>query len=194
MTDSELFALIKKGDKSAFSIAYENYHKSLYLLAFRYLKDRMLAEDIVQNVFVKLWDSKADIYVETSLKSYLYMMVRNLTLNCIRDNNTAIAHNYRIAQEAEIYDDNLLEMIRKKELMDAFYKAIDLLPEQKKKICLLKMDERKSNQDIADVLSLSVNTVKSHYSQAIKMLRVNMERFLFFIILFYLLGVSIITS
>ena len=70
----------------------------------------------------------------------------------------------------------MLETIERKELMAAFYQAITLLPAQKKEICLLKMEGKLSNQEIADKMQLSVSTVKTHYAQAIKLLRAAMSR------------------
>ncbi|GHT11555.1 hypothetical protein AGMMS4956_04760 [Bacteroidia bacterium] len=87
-----------------------------------------------------------------------------------------VEHCYKIAQHTDAYEDNLLETIEQKELMDIFYKAVALLPTQKKEVCLLKMEEKLSNQDIAHTMQISVNTVKTHYAQALKMLRGYMEK------------------
>jgi RNA polymerase sigma-70 factor (ECF subfamily) len=148
----------------------------LYALSYRYLKSQAVAEDAVQHVFVKLWEHRADIMVVANLRNYLYSMAKNYILNYIRNEHSAIAHNYRIAQSAGAVEDNLLETIERKELMAMFYQAIKLLPPQKKEICLLKMEDKLSNQEIADKMQLSVNTVKTHYAQAIKLLRVAMRR------------------
>lgn len=180
--DDILFRLIQKGNKRAFTIAYERYNKMLYALAFRYLKERLSSEDIIQQVFAKFWEYHSDISISISLRNYLYTMTKNLILNQIRDINTSLIRNYQIAQSEDSFEDNLLSAIEEKELMSIFYQAINMLPEQKKTVCILKMEEKMSNQDIAKRMDISINTVKTHYAQAIKLLRSYIEKMLIIII------------
>lgn len=170
--DSSLFLLIKKRDKEAFTVVYHKYHHYLYSLAFRYLKDVELAEDAVQHVFVKLWDSARYIDVDINMKNYLYTMTKNFVLNQIRDNKEMISLNYENAQ-IEITDESsdVVSIMEDKQLLSLLYEGIQHLPPQKKEICHLKIDENKSNQEIAEVMGISVNTVKSHYQESVKMLR-----------------------
>lgn len=184
--DNILFRLITEGNKMAFTLVYERYNKMLYILAVRYLKDRYMAEDAVQQTFTRLWEYRSDIYISVSLRNYLYTMTKNHILNIIRNANNEITHNYEIAQSSDIGEDNLFEMIEKKELMSIFYKGIELLPEQKRTVCLLKMEEKISNQEIAQKMNISINTVKTHYAQAIKQLRTYIEKMLIIIMLLIL--------
>lgn len=184
--DNILFRLITEGNKMAFTLVYERYNKMLYILAVRYLKDRYMAEDAVQQTFTRLWEYRSDIYISVSLRNYLYTMTKNHILNVIRNANNEIIHNYEIAQSSDIGEDNLFEMIEKKELMSIFYKGIELLPEQKRTVCLLKMEEKISNQEIAQKMNISINTVKTHYAQAIKQLRTYIEKMLIIIMLLIL--------
>ena len=174
--DEHLLRLLRQGNKDAFTCIYERYHKMLYALSYKYLKSQAVAEDAVQHVFVKLWEHHADIIVMINLRNYLYSMTKNYILNHIRNAHSAVAHNYRIAQVTGAVEDNLFETIERKELRAMFYRAVKLLPPQKKEICLLKMEGRLSNQEIADKMELSVNTVKTHYAQAIKLLRAAMSK------------------
>jgi RNA polymerase sigma-70 factor (ECF subfamily) len=176
--DEHLLHLLRQGSKDAFTCIYERYHKMLYALSYRYLKSQVAAEDAVQHVFGKLWEYRADVFVTVNLRNYLYSMVKNYILNQIRHAQHAVAHNYRIAQAATTVEDNLFEVIERKELMAAFYRAVTLLPAQKKEICLLKMEDKLSNQEIAGRMQLSVHTVKTHYAQAIKLLRAAMSKML----------------
>jgi RNA polymerase sigma-70 factor (ECF subfamily) len=185
--DAELIHLLREGDENAFTFIYVRYHKMLYALAWRYLKSQTMAEDVVQHVFVKLWEYRKTTSITINLRNYLYSMTKNYVLNCIRNEQSAITHNYRIAQSAGTFEENLFEIIEQKELMSVFYQAIKLLPTQKREVCLLKMDEKLSNQEIADKMKLSVNTVKAHYAQAIKLLRVYLHRMLMFVPLLILL-------
>ena len=165
--DEKLFSFIEKGDKGAFTQAYDRYHKLLYVLAYRYLMNADMAEDVVQHVFARLWEFRSELHVGISLKNYLFTMTQN-----------HVSKNYEIAQSAPVYEDNLIENLEKKELMASFYKAVDMLPPQKRSICLMKVKEELTNQEIAERMNLSVNTVKTHYSEALKMLRIHLSKML----------------
>lgn len=178
LNDEALFALIEKGDERAFTQVYDRYHKLLYVLAYRYLMNANMAEDVVQHVFSRLWEFRTELRVGISLKNYLFTMTKNHVLNLIRNENSAITKNYEMAQSAPAYEDNLIEDLEKKELMSNFYKAVDMLPVQKREICLMKVREELTNQEIAERMKLSVNTVKTHYSEALKLLRVHLRKML----------------
>lgn len=190
--DGKLFSSISAGDKEAFTETYNRYHKLLYVLAYRYLMNTDMAEDVVQHVFTRLWEFRSEIHVGISLKNYLFTMTKNHVLNLIRNENSAISKNYEIAQSEPVYEDNLIETLEKKELMDSFYKAVDMLPPQKRSICLMKVEEELTNKEIAERMNLSVNTVKTHYSETLKMLRVYLSKMLiiaFFVTLMTFLSV-----
>ena len=178
LNDEALFAIIEKGDERAFTQVYDRYHKLLYVLAYRYLMNANMAEDVVQHVFSRLWEFRTELRVGISLKNYLFTMTKNHVLNLIRNENSAITKNYEMAQSAPAYEDNLIEDLEKKELMSNFYKAVDMLPVQKREICLMKVREELTNQEIAERMKLSVNTVKTHYSEALKLLRVHLRKML----------------
>ena len=178
MDDSDLFFLIQKSNKEAFTLVYNRYHKQLYLLAYTYLKDRDMSEDAIQHVFSKLWEFRKDIKIKVSLKNFLYTITKNYILNQIRDNNTAIKKNYELALSTDSYEDNLFDIIEQKELTMLFRKALEMLPQQKRQVCLLKMEGELSNQEIADKMQISINTVKTHYAQSIKLLRAHLGKML----------------
>ena len=86
--------------------------------------------------------------------------------------------NYAVIQNAPEFEDKLQSALEEKDLFQHFYKILAELPEQKRKVCLLKIRDNLSNQEVADKLHISVPTVKSHYSQAVKLLRDKMGRLL----------------
>lgn len=176
--DDMLLSRLQNGDEKAFTAIYERYNKMLYVLAYKYLKDTFLAEDIVQQVFLKLWESRSLFVGSVHLRNYLYTMTKNLVLNEIRDNLSDMEKNYAVIQNAPEFEDKLQSALEEKDLFQHFYKILAELPEQKRKVCLLKIRDNLSNQEVADKLHISVPTVKSHYSQAIKLLRDKMGRLL----------------
>ena len=188
-SDEQLFNLIENGDKMAFTEAYNKYHRLLYSVSYRYLMDKEKAEEAVQYVFVRLWEYRSDLNIGISLKNYLFTMTKNYVLNVIRNENSAIEKQYELAQRTSEYEEDFVEKFENRERMDIFYKALDKLPEQKREICLLKLREELSNKEIAERMNLSVNTIKTHYSEALKLLRIHLKKMLMIILFLILLGV-----
>lgn len=169
--DSALFLLLKKRDREAFSTIYQKYHRYLYALALKYLKSTQRAEDAVQHVFVKLWESTDRIHIEINLRNYLYTMTKNYILNTLRDQKEEISLNYMNAQMEIPEQEDLIKQLEEKELHEMLYRQIDRLPPQKKEVCMRKLKTSDSNQEIADKMGISVHTVKSHYQESLKLLR-----------------------
>ena len=169
--DQALFLLIKKRDKEAFDTLYYKYHGYLYALALRYLKSKDLAEDAVQHVFIKLWETTKAMNIDINVKNYLYTMTKNHILNQIRDNKETISLNYVNAQQEVCEGADFIKMMEETQTIDILHKGINSLPPQKKEVCLLKLEDDITNQIIADKMGISVHTVKSHYQESIKMLR-----------------------
>ena len=185
-SDEDLLSLLGQGDELAFTIIYQRYHKLLYVVAYKYLKNDCSAKDSVQQIFYRLWESRSVLIISMNLRNYLYTMLKNHLLNEIRNNYMAMEKNYELAQEKVEYEDDLLDNIEKKEIEEQLYRAINDLPEQKKQVCLYKLRSNLSNLEIANKMGISVPTVKTHYAQAVKMLREHFNKFLFMICSFWL--------
>ena len=98
--DEYLLSLLRQGSQDAFTQIYNKYYSMLYSLSCRYLQDRELAEDVVQQVYLRLWESRSSVCITASLKNYLYTMAKNHVLNMIRDKNEWI-YNPQIQISAE---------------------------------------------------------------------------------------------
>lgn len=177
-SDDELLILLQKSNEKAFTAIYERYHKLLYVVAYKYLKDNDTAKDAVQQIFLKLWESRTLFNININLRNYLYTMLKNHLLNEIRSNYTALEKNYELAQESIEYENEILSRLEEKEMTEQLYLAINDLPEQKKAVCLYKLRDALSNQEIADKMQITIPTVKTHYSQAIKLLRGHFDKLL----------------
>ena len=186
LNDDQLFDLIAQDDKGAFTEVYLKYNKLLYAVAYKYLLNKEMAEDTVQYVYTRLWEYRNELNIGISLKNYLFTMAKNYVLNTIRDEGAAMEKNYVMAQSAPEYEDNLVENLEKKDMMSFFYKAINALSAQKRDICLMKIRDDMSTKEIAERMNLSVNTVKTHYSEALKILRMKLGEVLIFVIAFIL--------
>ncbi|MDR2773597.1 MAG: RNA polymerase sigma-70 factor [Tannerella sp.] len=171
---------MRNGSKQAFETVYRKYHRMLYSIALHYLSSTEDAEDAVADVFVHLWEIRRDIVVETNLRNYLYTMVKNNILNRLRRSKPVfLSVDCEEAHQKE--EESLEEFLDRKEMSDRLYGAINSLPEQKRKICLLKMEGNLTNEDIAERMNISLNTVKTHYLQSLRMLRVALCRLLTFV-------------
>lgn len=169
--DYTLLILIKQGDKKAFSHIYGKYHQYLYAIAFKYLKNRDLAEDAVQHVFIKLWENSKNMNVQISLRNYLYTMIKNYIINQIRNRKDIISIHYMNAQEEPFQSENITTKIEEEERITLLRQGLDYLPAQKREVCRLKLEEEANNNEIAAKMGISVNTVKSHYQESVKMLK-----------------------
>ena len=180
---------IRKGDRQAFEIIYERYHRQLFYLARKYVKDQELAEDALQEVFVKLWVKRRTIDPGRSLKSFLFTMMRNHILNVVRDHKKRIAAVYRLEEESlpehKRTDDDLLYQ----EYQLLVRQGMKELPVRRREIFELKLSGH-SNSQIADMLLISVNTVKAQYYHGKKFIRTWLERHadLHLLILFVIKG------
>ena len=166
--DRELFRQIKQGSEEAFREVYEKYHRILYAVAY---------------VFVKLWVGRQDMTVMLSLRNYLYTMTRNYILNYLRSRNTELVHSYRLAQLVPEASDPLDAQIEREDLSQVLDTVIARLPPQKRQVMHLRKAGY-SNPEIAEMLNLSVNTVRSHYQEGVKLLK---SRFGHIVLLIFIL-------
>jgi RNA polymerase sigma-70 factor (ECF subfamily) len=171
--DFFLWSRIQSGDTGVFEILFQKYHASLCLLSKRYTKDMASARDIVQALFIHLWEKRASIIIEVSLRAYLYRAVR---FNSIRylENDRKIG--IRTEEMPEMtHDPEFFDNIEYIELQRVILDTIESLPEQCRKVFTLSRNENLKYTEIAEVLQISVKTVESHISKALKILHENLR-------------------
>ena len=138
--DEYLFSLLKQGNQDAFTQLYNKYSSMLYGLSYRYLQDRNLAEDVVQQVFLHLWEVHSTCHIKVHLRNYLYTMTKNYLLNMIRDTNDIIAReDMKGTEQNNIIDDGLQEKLEEERKFGYLRWAVKQLPSCKREICLLKL-------------------------------------------------------
>ena len=175
--DKELVFKLSKGDKKAFKYVYTTYYNKLYVYLLSFTKDNYLAEDIAQNVLMKLWERRTKLQIHTSLKSYLYKsayysFIDNYKLD--KKVNKKI-EDLKYESLNKVIDSNEDEAIMEARL-SFLSKAIESLPPQCKKVLFLSKIEGYKNKEIAKALNLSVKTVENHMSNAFRLLRKSMLR------------------
>jgi RNA polymerase sigma-70 factor (ECF subfamily) len=182
-TDVELTKLLVSGDHKAFIEIYNRFQALLYVYACKITKDREEAEDIVQEVFIYLWDKRSTIILKSNISSYLYSAVRYKFFNLldhkkIRTDYTKSFQNFLDA--GEYITDNY---IREKEFSQLIEKEISALPDKMREIFELSRRQNLSRQEIAEKLNISEKTVKNQISNALKILRGKLGFFPFLFLL-----------
>lgn len=164
--------------REEFEKLFRSYYSSLCAFAFRFLQEKDAAEEVVQEVFVRLWSKKEELEINSSVKSYLYRSVRNSSLNLIKHieireeykkhNQLAIEHNERILQDAIIAG----------ELEDKIHQAINELPTERKKIFMMSRYDGLKYREIAEKLNISAKTVENQMGKAMKTLREHLVEYM----------------
>ena len=166
-----LVKALKEGNQLAFSIVYKTYAAQTFSLAFKYLLNKELAEDAVQNLFLKLWLKKEEIDETKPINRYLFTMLKNDLLNTLRDSKKNIYLLEDCLSMVLELEDNSQNENLKQEQMNIIQQALEQLSPQRRKVFEMKVSGKYSNQEIADKLNLSINTIKFQYSQSLKQIR-----------------------
>ena len=181
MDDQNIWGKIVNGDVDALRILHVKYYYPLWLWASKYTRNKTLAEELVSDCFIRLWERRKHILVEKSLKSYLYLMLRN----------QIVSHARKSKHELLIGSDNLPDMpdevtISNQDYYAALYLAIQKIPEQRRKILELAAFESLTYKEIAAQLDISVNTVKTQMGRAYQFLKEELDPKNFLLLHFYL--------
>lgn len=174
IADIDLFSLVKKDDNKAFEELYNRHWCALVESASKRLQIRQKAEDIVQNIFVDLYQRRYSIELTFSLKSYLTRALKFKILNEYRSSSIRSSYSESLFLNAHCKNDFSNEM-EAKELNQSIERTLRQLPEKCQNVFVLSRKENLSNKDIATGLNISVSTVEKHISKALKSLRTNLR-------------------
>ncbi len=180
--EQNLFLSLKAGEEHAFEKLFRNYYAPLCYYASKILQNDGAAEEIVQDFFVRLWEKRADIEIETSLKNYFFRSVKNLCLNQIKHESVKLQHVKSVISEAESteYSDHFQEVNLQKDIEE----GIAALPEKRREIFRLSREEGLKYREIADKLNISIKTVEAQMGLAIRALRYRLKKYNSFLFLF----------
>ncbi|MBE8721935.1 RNA polymerase sigma-70 factor [Sphingobacterium pedocola] len=165
---TEILLQIKQGDKAAFRLLYDVYAPLVFDLAHKLLKDTAVAEEIVQDCFVKLWGNREQIRIDQNIWPLIYVSAKRLCYNQLR--HARVAKNY-LKQVENIVVNDVQEKLDLRELEGQLEQSIAKLPKQQKTALQLSRMEGYSHQQIAHEMGISPNTVKNHITQGLKSLR-----------------------
>lgn len=166
----ELIKSIKQSDTAAFKQFFDYISKPLCHFIFLKTHDAVVAEDLVQETFIKIWESRHRLNEGLSLKAYAYKIANNLTLNYLR--HVKVESNFRQHLEFEpVSGDSPDVLLENNEFQSQFLKAVDQLPQQTRMVFLMSRTEDLSYKEIAEILDISIKTVESHIGKALRLLR-----------------------
>lgn len=165
------FASIAAGDRNAFDALFRAYYKPLCAFAVQYIKDPDAAEDLVQDLFFRLWQDREQVNITASVKSYLFTAVRNRSLNAMK-----VKLRMRPVDDGHlsVEEEGTVQEEEHTERSARVLAAIELLPEERKKVFKLSKHEGLKYHEIAVKLGISVKTVENQMGKALKTLRVEL--------------------
>ena len=184
--DSFYIKELKQGNIKAFEFLFNKYYKDLVYFCNVFLKDQENSEDLVQDIFARLWENREHLDIKGALKSYLMTAVKNNSLEELKHQNVirvyqdyAIAHNNSFDYDVDNY-------ILYSELNQQLQKELDKLPKEMREVFEMHRFKNKKYHEIANELNVSVRTIENRISKVLEVLRKKMEGFYDFILCFFI--------
>jgi RNA polymerase sigma-70 factor, ECF subfamily len=174
-TDDECLARIRTGDAAAFEQLFRRYAEPLYDCAYGYVGSRDAAQEIVQRLFVTLWERRRDWTVSGTVATYLFRAARNASLNALRDHRRGIAFRARLSDTADTGGPNVEQEIEAAELAVAVARIVARFPTRCREVFRLNRYHHLTYPEVAEVLGLSVKTVEVHMARALRELRTRLR-------------------
>ena len=184
MSEKYNTAALKTGDIRLFEEIYNTYYPDLYNYAASITKEQTLAEDVVSDVFLKLWEGRNTIVIESSLKAYLFKSVYHQSVNTLK--HSFLQDQYRdfFLHHTPIKEDETdypLANVIENEINEILQRTIDKLPAQCRKIFIMSRIHCKKHEKISQELGISINTVRTQIRRALEKLRIELKDFLPFL-------------
>ena len=169
--EKELLLLLKQGDEAAFEKIYKLYSARLFDNIYKMVKSESTAQEILQEVFIKVWNNRIGIDPERSFRSYLFRIAENKVYDFFRNASRGKKMQSRIFVIAAEHYDHIEELLLRKENNAVLHRAIDSLSSKRQHVFRLCKLEGKSYAEVSRELGISVSTVSDHIVKAIKTIR-----------------------
>jgi len=180
----ELFDRIRLGDKFSFELLYRKYFEKMCSFANKFLQDNELATEVVNDVFMNVWNNRNKLDPNNMFQSYLFVSTKNRSLNELQRQKKeskfkeVITATYLEGQEMEVRDSLVI-----KEMEERIKKIIDELPPKCREIFLMSRYEDKKNREIAEELNISLKTVETQMTRALKVFRRELQEYMTVVLL-----------
>jgi len=169
--ETALLKRLKEGDTIAFIQIYNRYNHPLYIFILRFVKLPEYAEDVLQDVFLKIWEIRERINPELSFNAYLYKISRNKVFKLLKKIVTDNAMQIQLMTQLETATEAPHLKLQWKQYNDLLHKAVNQLPPQRQKVFKLCREQGKSYEEVAEELGISRNTIKEHMVAAMKSIK-----------------------
>lgn len=183
-----IFRKMVEGDKEAFRFFFEKYYTELCNLVNLYIHNEIIAEEIVQDIYIYLWEKKGKIQIESSVKAYLLRALKNRSLNYLRNQKTRQTIQEKLAEVSERAYEMPSNSLDEEQLREIIKNSIESLPEKCREIYRLAKEKEMSYKEIAEKMEISVKTVENQMGIALKKLRNQLRPYyndIFLLFLFY---------
>ncbi|WP_026464380.1 RNA polymerase sigma-70 factor [Adhaeribacter aquaticus] len=168
---------LKQGDRQAFGLIYNRFAPKLYSFALKLVREKETAEEIVQEVFLKLWDRKQMLDPEQNLEGYLYRMVRNLIYNQAKHAVYETAYAKYLIGKGNLMENYIEDNVNFNELKELLETTYAALPPKRKEVFCLSRLEGLSNAEIAEKLHTSNSNVENHINKALHLIRAKLKKY-----------------
>lgn len=173
--DTLLIQKLKQGDEDAYDSIFREYYQDLLLFSSRFLWDMEAAEDIVQDIFIKLYEAGESLAITNSIRAYLFRSVRNRCLNYLRDRKVRDSH-HQCFIEATIWTDSLpvfddVDFYSDPGTLDLLKDVIKRLPQKSQEIVLMRLEKEYKFTEIAEKLNITTNSAKVQMHRAVSFMR-----------------------
>lgn len=182
--DENIWKRIQKEDEKAFEILFYTFYSSLCFYANQIIHNHELSEELVQDVFLKIWQSHHKIEIKSSIRAYLYQAVHNQAINTLKQqsanklkvNQLTGDAIWKFIEDTYFIDEYLLEKLEASETEELINKIISQLPEQCREIFILSRFEGKTNQEISEIFQITENSVRTQLYRALTKIKEALEK------------------
>ncbi|MEO9146496.1 MAG: RNA polymerase sigma-70 factor [Ginsengibacter sp.] len=185
--DEQLLQQVAGGNRQAFTELYRRYWEDLFITATKVLRERKEAADVVQDVFLSLWNRRNELNIQGSLAAYLHTSVRYKCIHYIEKNITRRDYLVQLAEVAvSVSSPNAEVDLQMKEMQQTINNAVAKMPPKMQEVYKLSRQEHLSYKEISDYMSISVETVKKHIQHALHLIREDLTPYIFIFVLLLL--------
>lgn len=172
----KLIQLISEGNQQAFKELFDLYHKRIFQFAMKYLRSELLAEEAVQDVFLKIWEKREELVLVDDFSSWVFQLTKNYLLNTLKRSCNEARIKDEISKTLIYAEEINNDLLVEKETTDMLHNMIAELPAQRQEIFKLCRFEQKSYEEAAVVMGISKSTVNDHMVKAMKFLKSNFPK------------------
>lgn len=173
--ESLFITQLSKGDGLAFEKIYDHYYDRIHLFVLKFVKSSQLAEDLTQEIFIKIWEDRSQLNEKESFRAWLFVIARNHTLNFLKKASRELVGVGEIVRNYQYQGNPVEEQLLEKEYLKKVQEVLDSLPERTREVFRLCREEDKSYDEVTEILGISRNAVKKHMVRSNKVFKENFK-------------------